>query len=68
MSDSLHPIAMEPELRAEVGVLANTEQILLWMQSKGLPLNGLELLIQDEYNHDLLVPLTDGRWLVFAAT
>jgi hypothetical protein len=33
-----------------------------------MPLDGLDVLAQDEFSHDLLVPLPDGRWLAFGLT
>jgi hypothetical protein len=38
------------------------------MHARGLPLDSIDVVFQDEYNHDLMFPLTDGRWLVFGTT
>jgi hypothetical protein len=45
------------------------EKVLAWLQRSGLSLTGLDVLAQDEYSHDFLIPLGDqGRWLVFGMT
>ncbi len=60
--------AHAPELAAEVAGLASLEGVLGWMARRGLPLGSLDLVAQDEFCHDLLVPLPDGRWLAFGMT
>ncbi len=37
------------------------------MQSNGIPLDQLDLIAQDEFSYELLVP-HDGRWVVFGVT
>jgi hypothetical protein len=49
--------------------LRTLEQVLDWLKQRGLPLGSLEMVTQDEYSHDLLVPLpAGGGWLGFALT
>ncbi|MBX9625264.1 MAG: hypothetical protein K2X82_15765 [Gemmataceae bacterium] len=60
--------ASDPALGAEVAGLRNLEGILRWAPSAGVSLAGLDLVQQDEYSYDFLVPLPDARWLVFAVT
>jgi hypothetical protein len=48
--------------------LPNLRAILKWAPTAGVPLAGMDLLQQDEYNHDAMLPLPDGRWLVFGVT
>ena len=39
------------------------------MKAKGLPLAAIDVVAQDEFSHDLLIPLgTDGRHLAFGMT
>jgi hypothetical protein len=47
--------------------LTSLEQILAWMQSNGVPLDQLDLIPQDEFCHDLLLP-HEGHWMVFGLT
>ena len=52
---------------AEFGDLTSLEKILAWMQANGLPLDQLDLIAQDEYCHELIVPWQE-RWIVFGMT
>lgn len=52
----------------EVEALGSLERVLGWMQSRGLSLAAMDLVAQDEFCHDLLVPLPDGRWLGIGLT
>ena len=61
-------VADDPALGAEVAGLRNLEGILRWAPGAGVSLAGLDLVQQDEYSYDLLVPLPDARWLAFAVT
>lgn len=59
----------EPELAAQVGRFHGLEQVLAWMRERGLDLGGIDVIAQDEFSHDLLVPLgATGRSLVFGMT
>ena len=60
--------ATDPTLGAEVAKLRNLEAILKWAPTAGIPLAGIDLVQQDEYSYDLLLPLPDARWLVFGVT
>ncbi len=55
---------VEPQLAAELGGFHNLERVLAWMKQRGLPLATLELVTQDEFSHDVRIPL-ENRWLVF---
>ena len=52
----------------EVEALGSLERVLGWMQARGLSLAETDLVAQDEFCHDLLVPLPDGRWLGIGLT
>jgi hypothetical protein len=58
----------DPALAEPVSQLRNLEAILKWAPAAGIPLTGIDLVQQDEYSYDLLLPLPDTRWLVFGVT
>lgn len=58
----------DPALGEQVAWLPNLEAILRWLPTAGVPFTGLDLVQQDEYSYDLLLPLPDARWLVFGVT
>lgn len=60
--------AADPALGEQVARLRNLEAILKWAPAVGIPLAGIDLVQQDEYCYDLLVPLADAHWLVFGVT
>lgn len=60
--------AADPALGAEVARLRNLEGILKWAPARGIDFATLDLVQQDEYSYDFLVPLPDARWLAFAVT
>ena len=60
--------AADPALAAEVGPLRNLEEILGWLPRAGVEMAAIDLVQQDEYSYDFLVPLPDGRWLAFGVT
>lgn len=52
---------------SEVSELTSVEKIFAWMQTREIPLTHMELIDQDEYSYDLLIPL-QNRWIVFGLT
>jgi hypothetical protein len=61
--------ALHPELAEEIARFHTLESVLGWMKSRGIPLAGLDLVVQDEFHHDVLIPLgADGKHLVFGIT
>jgi hypothetical protein len=59
----------DPELAGEVAGFNTLENVLAWMRKKGLPLGTIDIVGQDEYSHDFLVPVGPGeRHLAFGAT
>ncbi|HEY4000596.1 MAG TPA: hypothetical protein VGO93_17125 [Candidatus Xenobia bacterium] len=44
------------------------EDLMRWMHRSGLSLRSMERVAMDEYCHDVLVPLSDGRWLSVGCT
>jgi hypothetical protein len=56
-----------PDLADRVADFRTLEHVLDWLKADGLPLGTLDMVTQDEYSHDLLVPV--GRdWLAFGMT
>ena len=57
------------ELAAEIRSFNTLENVLAWMKQRGLPLGSLDVIAQDEFSLDVLLPLdAAGRHLVFEAT
>jgi hypothetical protein len=58
-----------PALAAEVATFLTLEHVLNWMKQRSLPLGTLDLVTQDEFCHDVLIPLPEApRHLVFGIT
>jgi hypothetical protein len=58
-----------PDLAAEVQELRGLGGVMAWMARRGIPLARVEIVQQDEFSLDFLVPLApDPRALVFAVT
>jgi hypothetical protein len=58
-----------PDLASELSTLLNLEYALGWIRRRGLSLAALDLVAQDEFSHDLLIPLAaGGPWIVFGVT
>jgi hypothetical protein len=56
-----------PDLADRVAGFRTLEHVLDWLKADGLPLGSLDLVMQDEYSHDLLVPVGPD-WLAFGMT
>jgi hypothetical protein len=48
--------------------LATLERVFRWAIAQQPPLRPADVVIQDEYTHDVLFAASDGSWLVFDAT
>ena len=59
--------ATHPNLAMTFASFITLEQVLNWMQRDGLPLASLDMVTQDEYCHDLIVPV-GHEWFVFGMT
>ncbi len=56
-------------LADELASLVTLEGVLNWLRGRDKGLSGLDVLAQDEYSHDLLVPIGPGeRHLAFGMT
>jgi hypothetical protein len=69
-ADYVHLLSEDdPELAREIAAFHTMESVLKWMDRRGLAVAAIDLLQQDEYNHDVLIPLeAPGRHLVFGIT
>jgi len=58
----------DPNLARELSELRSLEHVLSWLPKKSIPLSSIDMVEQDEYCHDLTVPLGDGRVVNFGMT
>ena len=59
----------EPELAAQVGSFRGLEQVLQWMQRRGLTHAAVDLIGMDEFSYDFLIQFeAAGRWIAFGVT
>ena len=74
--DLIVPVEDRAHLAAETfatltPILAEQRSIaraLAWMRAQRPPLAPADLVTQDEYSHDVLVPYPNGLWLVYDST
>jgi hypothetical protein len=58
-----------PGLAAELAGARSLASVLPWMKGRGLELGSVEIINQDEFSLDFVIPLpSDGRYLVFGIT
>jgi hypothetical protein len=57
-----------PTLTEQISNFVTLEHVLNWMQREGHSYSSLDMVTQDEYCHDLLLPLANNDWLVFGMT
>lgn len=58
-----------PCLAEELATFVNLAQVLGWIKRKRFDFASLDLVTQDEFCHDLFLPLPDqSAWLVFGVT
>ncbi len=58
-----------PGLAAEIGGFLGLEAVLAWMQARGSSPGSVDIVAQDEFEHDFLVELEPGGgWLAFGVT
>ena len=55
-------------LRDTAATLPTLELVFRWAIAQQPPLRPADVVIQDEYTHDVLFAGADGSWLVFDAT
>jgi hypothetical protein len=59
--------ATRPDVSDRIAGFRTLEHVLDWLKAEGLPLGSLDMVTQDEYSHDLLVPVGPD-WLAFGMT
>jgi len=55
------------DLASQLQSVRTLEHVLDWMKKEGHPLATLDMITQDEFCHDLLLP-AGPDWLVFGVT
>jgi len=55
-------------LAAGPGRLRGLDEIFSWGRSQTPPIHPADVVKQDELTHDVLVPLSSTRWLVYGTT
>lgn len=66
-----HASASAEELQALARVVADhggLDDIFAWGRRQSPPVHPADVVKQDEFTHDVLVPLPNGRWLVYGTT
>ena len=65
-------IAISPELDREVSELRTLADVLAWGRARPDRVTArtviADVVLQDEFTHDAIVPLAGGRTLVFGST
>jgi hypothetical protein len=57
-----------PHLAEELAGVRSLESVLGWMKRRGLELGSVEIIAQDEFSLDFVVPLPEGPYLLFGIT
>ena len=61
--------AVHPQLADELAGFGTLESVLRWMEQRKISLDKIEIIFQDEFSHDFLIPLeAEGRYLAFGIT
>jgi hypothetical protein len=58
----------DPDLRDELRDLRGLGGVLAWMTRRGVALAAAEIVQQDEFSLDFVVPLPGGRHVIFGIT
>jgi hypothetical protein len=62
-------VAQDPALAEELANFYTLENVLRWREKRKIPLETFDVIFQDEYSHDFIIPLgPEGRSLVFGIT
>ena len=65
-------VGLVPEERARLlagpASLEGLDDIFAWGRRQTPPVHPKDVIRQDEFTHDVVVPLNDGRWLVYGTT
>jgi hypothetical protein len=44
------------------------DQVIAWSRSQSPPIQPVDVIKQDEFTHDVILPLPGDRWLVYGTT
>ena len=55
-------------LRLVTAAHRGLDQIFAWGRSQTPPVHPADVVKQDEFTHDVLVPLANGTWLIYGTT
>lgn len=55
-------------LRLTTAAHRGLDQIFSWGRNQPPPVHPADVVKQDEFTHDVLVPLADGTWLIYGTT
>jgi len=58
----------ERVLRSALAEQRGLDDVFAWGRKQDPPVHPVDVIKQDEFTHDVLVPLPSGRWLVYATT
>jgi hypothetical protein len=61
-------LAQAPDLHDDLRDLRGLGGVMAWMTQRGVALAAAEIVQQDEFSLDFVVPLLDGRHVVFGIT
>ena len=68
-ADYLRDLSLaDPGLARVLAGCSSLEHVLAWAAGAGMSLEGLDVIAQDEFCHDLLLPLPGGRTLALGLT
>lgn len=57
-----------PDLAAQLRDLRGLGGVMAWMRGRGLSIGDVEIVQQDEFSLDFLVPLPEAGWLALGIT
>jgi hypothetical protein len=55
-------------LRTALSGQRGLDDVFAWGRQQSPPVHPADVIKQDEFTHDVLVPLPSGRWLVYGTT
>jgi hypothetical protein len=63
---------LDPAEHDQIGAIVSAHHgladIFAWGRTQAPPVYPEDVIKQDEFTHDVLVPLPSGRWLVYGTT
>jgi len=60
--------AERTQIEAAVSTHRGLDDIFAWGRAQRPPVHPADVVKQDEFTHDVLVPFPSGRWLVYGTT